>query len=65
MTKKSKKSNDLAQRLLQWYAGGEKGLMTLCAEEGLPDSVKKAVQRWYDKGRTRLNAIAREIEKNG
>jgi len=38
-------------------------MLTICDTEGAPQSVKDAVQRWYDKGRARLDAIADDLEK--
>jgi len=40
-------------------------MLTVCDTEGAPQAVRDAVQRWFAKGRARLNAIADDIERLG
>jgi hypothetical protein len=54
-----------ADRLEEWYAGGEKGMLTICDNEDAPQSVKDAVRHWYKEGRKRFDVlvgIVRELE---
>lgn len=54
---------EISNRLLRWYAGGQKGLATVCDAEGVPQSVKDAVHRWYEQGWKRLDAIIKDLEQ--
>ncbi len=53
----------LAGRLRIWYQNGRTGMQTVCELEGAPQAVKKAVERWYDLGWARLDAIASDLER--
>lgn len=57
-------NKELAARLRRWYAGGEKGLLTLCEIEGAPPAVIAQAKNWYKKGYARFDAIVKELEKN-
>ena len=52
----------LAARLRKWYSGGEKGMMTVCEEEDV-EGIKKAINRWFELGHKRFEAIVDLIEK--
>ncbi len=58
------KNKELAARLRKWYAGGEKGLLTLCEIEGAPPAVIAQAKNWYKKGYARFDAIVKELEKD-
>jgi hypothetical protein len=55
----------LSKRLVDWYDGGERGLLTICETDGAPQAVTDAVRRWFELGRLRMQAIADEIEEAG
>lgn len=52
---------NLADRLEDWYAGGEKGLLTICDDEDVPQVVKNAVRHWYKQGRIRFDGLVAEV----
>ena len=54
---------EIGERLRKWYRGGQQGLMTVCDTDGAPQSVKDAVNRWYEQGWARLRAIIDDLEK--
>ena len=56
----------VSERLETWYAGGEKGLFTLCDREDVPQSIKDAARHWYSQGRERFDVLVglvRELEE--
>ena len=56
-------SKKISQQLRSWYAGGQKGITTVCSTEGVPQPVVDAVVRWYVQGYARFDAIIKELEK--
>lgn len=53
----------IVERLRVWYAGGEKGMQTLCSIQNNPEVIKDAAVRWYTKGHARFDAILVDLEK--
>ena len=53
----------LSERFEIWYGGGEKGLITLCERDDIPDIVKDAARHWYEQGRVRFNDLVGEVKE--
>ena len=53
----------LSDKFENWYAAGEKGLLTVCEREDAPEAVKIAVHRWFMLGRRRFDVLVDEVKE--
>lgn len=57
MNSQTPSPSKVADRLEKWYAGGERGILIICDNEDVPQSVKDAVRHWYEQGHKRFDVL--------
>ena len=53
----------LADKFRNWYSNGERGLITLCEKEDVPEVVKEYARHWFKEGRKNFDVYVAEVEK--